>query len=67
MSTIIREKLCPSCGVIKSLEKFENHKRTKDGKSSRCKKCYMESTKKYLIKQGAISPSKYLKIKPVGT
>jgi hypothetical protein len=50
---MISEKICLTCGVIKSLTKFEKNKSTKDGRSPRCKKCHQASTRKYLAHQGA--------------
>ena len=35
-------KLCPDCKVVKNLDMFNNHKRNKDGKQSRCRTCNSE-------------------------
>ena len=40
-------KQCAPCGLIKSLSEFYNYKRSKDGKSYRCKTCDDLATKKW--------------------
>lgn len=44
METILTQKKCTKCGLIKLISEFENDKRKKSGKGSRCKKCGYEYT-----------------------
>ena len=52
------EKKCTKCGVVKSLDEFNNRKDSKDGKQFICKICNKEYRKKK--KNGGIKIKKRL-------
>jgi hypothetical protein len=37
--TVLLEKRCPTCGIIKNIEQFSLQKDTRDGRRSQCKEC----------------------------
>lgn len=43
------EKICQKCGKEKPLTEFYNHKKSKDGKTSQCKKCMDDYHAQYAI------------------
>lgn len=38
-------KRCTNCGLVKSLESFYRYHRNKDGRVSRCKRCFLLAKK----------------------
>lgn len=60
-----KEKRCTKCGSLKALDKFNNSKKSKDGKTSWCKQCAIDDWKQRYNKKKKADPefahNRYLK------
>jgi len=52
VKTVPERKRCPRCGEIKELKYFNKAGAHSDGRSTNCKKCNREASKKYKQDKG---------------